>query len=215
MRCNQSGCTEKRGRPEVRGRVPTLPRTMDRRGLPVTRGYRRDRVLVRQADPDATLGTASGQAVVFSPVWVATRTLRSIVGCNRSPTPQQERRMHTMISRISCRRSLGLAMFSVEGVANARGTVGEPTFEVRPVHRSVRPDDRGGTLGIGATTTVRRTPADHSFRLDLAANGSFDRRSPDTRDAGTARQVIDLRSPRHARREWQVTGRETLSDFCQ
>ena len=54
----------------------------------------------------------------------------------------------------------------------------------------VRPDDRAGTLGIGLTTAGHTTISRRS--LAVAAGGSFDRRSPDTRDAGAARQA-DLR----------------------
>ena len=55
-----------------------------------------------------------------------------------------------------------------------------------------RPNDRGGTLGIGATTASGSTTIIRS--LQIVDGGSLDRRSPDTRDAAAARQV-DLRSP--------------------
>lgn len=55
-----------------------------------------------------------------------------------------------------------------------------------------RPDDRAGTLGIGAITASGSTLITRS--LQFAAGGTLDRRSPDTRDAAAARQ-LDLRSP--------------------
>ena len=55
----------------------------------------------------------------------------------------------------------------------------------------VRPDDRAGTLGIGLTTTGHTTIT-RRF-MGVIAGGALDRRSPDTRDAGAARQV-DVRS---------------------